>query len=280
MSAKYAEAVCTIPSGLNERDYAAFQRIAKSAAGIELAASKRSMIYTRFIRRLRELGISSFSDYIDLVERPGSREFECFVNTVTTNLTYFFREPHHFEYLKETVIPEVYQDRLHAAPVRIWSAGCSNGAEPYSIALTFAEAGKLGESDYRLLCTDIDSNMVAHTATGIFSEPDTRGLNANQKKNWFDPVGNGKISAKSALKKGMICKQHNLFKYWPIKPRVDIIFCRNVLIYFNKPDQKKIIRSFGSVQSSGQYLFLGHSESLHGFDDIYRRVANTVYRRV
>ena len=267
-----------MPSKLSDQDLAGFQRLALSLTGIKLDDAKRSMIYTRFLRRLRALGVPDFATYLARVQQPGSAEVEHFVNTVTTNLTYFFREPHHFEFLAGTAVDELFRNQVRAAPARIWSAGSSSGEEPYSIAVTMAEAGLTGQNDYRLLCTDIDTNMVARTAAGEFSAPDVRGLTPNRISNWFDTHGE-RLIAKPELRLGMICRQLNLFHDWPIRPGVDIIFCRNVLIYFERADQDKIIRSFASVQHEGAYLFLGHSESLRGLEHLYDRVDNTVYRR-
>ena len=267
-----------MPSKLSDQDLAGFQRLTLSLTGIKLDDAKRSMIYTRFLRRLRALGVPDFATYLQQVQQPGSAEVEHFVNTVTTNLTYFFREPHHFEFLAGTAIDELFRKQVRAGPARIWSAGSSSGEEPYSIAVTMAEAGLTGQNDYRLLCTDIDTNMVARTAAGEFSAPDVRGLTPNRVANWFDTHGD-LLVAKPELRLGMICRQLNLFHEWPIRPGVDIIFCRNVLIYFERADQDKIISSFANVQHEGAYLFLGHSESLRGLEHLYDRVDNTVYRR-
>ncbi|MFK8031508.1 MAG: protein-glutamate O-methyltransferase CheR [Gammaproteobacteria bacterium] len=269
----------SLPSSLNDADMAEFQRLAMSAAGIDINESKRSMIYTRFIRRLRALRLTTFSEYLALLQNDKCAEYETFINTVTTNLTYFFREPHHFEYLSEIVIPEVYRQHRGASPVRFWSAGCSSGEEPHSIAIMLAESAKVGGIDYRLLCTDIDSEMVKRTASGDFTADHTRGLERSHIADWFEEHADKSISAKATLQAGIICKQLNLFDAWPIRAGIEVIFCRNVLIYFDRPHQDKIIRKFANMQSPGHYLFLGHSESLRGFDDVYKRVSNTVYKR-
>lgn len=268
------------PTELSDRDLAVFQRLARSASGIELSASKRPMIYTRFARRLKALELNSFSDYLELVSKPGAREYEYFVNTLTTNLSYFFRETPHFQFLRDTVIPDVFSNRIDLSPARIWSAGCSYGAEPYTIAMVLCESSKIGGADYRLLCTDIDSAMVSDTESGRFSLSKARGLTQDQITHWFTRENNGIIKAKPALQSGMICKKLNLFDDWPIKPGVDVIFCRNVLIYFDRNAQRSVIDSFAAIQNRGHYLFLGHSESIRGFETKYVQVSNTVYRRL
>lgn len=270
-----------LPTQLNDSDLAGFQALARDVAGIELDETKRLMIYSRFSKRLRALGLSSFSDYLTLVQDRSSGELEHFINTITTNLTYFFRESHHFEFLGSSVAAEVMEQRsLVGSPARIWSAGCSLGAEPYSLAITLEEAGYRALTDYRILCTDIDTDMVEHTAAGRFTRDDTRGLSDDHRREWFEEADSNTFIAREQLRKAMVCKVLNLFGNWPIKPGVDIIFCRNVLIYFNKPAQDQIINGFATLQNSGGFLFLGHSESLRGMGHLYERVSHTVYKRL
>lgn len=268
----------SLPERLSDADLAAFQQLSLKLTGIKLDDAKRSMIYTRFLRRLRTLDLPDFKSYLDFVARPGSDELQHFVNTITTNLTYFYREPHHFEFLAGTVIPALRAEKHMGAPIRAWSAGSSSGEEPYTIAMTFAEAGLEGNTDYKLLCTDIDTNMVQRTREGCYPAADVRGLSAERATRWFDKDGEH-ICAKQTLQQGMICRPLNLFGEWPIRPGIDIIFCRNVLIYFVREDQDKIIATFAGMQNEGGFLFLGHSESLRGLEHLYDRVDNTVYRR-
>lgn len=268
----------SLPKTLGDEDLKAFQRLAMDATGIKLEDAKRSMIYTRFLRRLRALRMSTFAQYIEHLESGDPAERETFVNTITTNLTYFFREPHHFEFLHDDVVPAL-KVRRGPDPVRVWSAGCSSGEEPYSIAMTLAEAGLIGGSQYKLLCTDIDTNMVARTHAGQFRESDIRGLSDERRSRWFDSRGD-QLQAKNELRRGMMCRPLNLFVKWPIRHGVDVIFCRNVLIYFERERQDQIVTEFSKIQEPGGYLFLGHSESLRGFEKTYKRVSNTVYRRV
>ncbi|MFK7886299.1 MAG: protein-glutamate O-methyltransferase CheR [Gammaproteobacteria bacterium] len=269
-----------LPQSLPDADLAAFQRIAMEMTGIKLDDAKRSMIYTRFLRRLRTLQMTTFDQYLQHVQSGASEEVEEFINTITTNLTYFFREPHHFEFLRSDVVPDLFHKPGRAGAVRVWSAGCSSGEEPYSIALSLAEEGLTGAADYRLLCTDIDTEMVGATRAGEFKLSNVRGLDDSLRSRWFKDDGNGTLLANDALRQGMMCKQLNLFGNWPVRPGIDIIFCRNVLIYFEKPHQEQIINGFAQKQNPGAYMFLGHSESLRGFDHLYERVANTVYKRV
>ncbi|MEM6639656.1 MAG: CheR family methyltransferase [Pseudomonadota bacterium] len=267
-----------LPDRLSDSDLKAFQSTALELSGIKLDDSKRSMIYTRFLRRLRTLGMSDFKEYLEYAAQPESGERQDFINTITTNLTYFFREAHHFEYLSETALPTLLKSRTTTEPLRVWSAGCSSGEEPYSIAMTLQAAGLVGERDYRLLCTDIDTDMVRKTRAGAFRTDGIRGLNKSQLRRWLKDT-DGVASVHPSLRKGMICRALNLFDHWPLRAGVDVIFCRNVLIYFKRPDQERVIRGFAEMQTPGCYLFLGHSESIRGLENVYTRVGNTVFKR-
>lgn len=267
-------------STLNDEVFKGFQLLALQQTGIELADGKRAMIANRFSRRLEALGLSCFEEYLELVKEPGHTEAREFIDTVTTNLTYFFREPHHFDVLSKMILP-VLADRISATtPIRIWSAGCSSGQEPYSLAITVKETPETKNRPVRILCTDIDSKMVGSTQQGNYSHDQMRGLAKPRMDKWFAKSSGGRLQADSALREMLICKQLNLFGNWPFKTGVDVIVCRNVLIYFNPVYQKKLLKNFSLFQKTGSYLFLGHSETLDGFKDVYKRVDNTVYERV
>ena len=260
--------------------FKAFQRIALEQTGIELANSKRAMVINRFSRRLEALGLTSFDDYLDLVRQAGHPEAREFIDTVTTNLTYFFREPHHFQVLSNVVLPQLASRINVPTPIRLWSAGCSSGAEPYSLAMVVKELPLTASRPVRILCTDIDTKMVELTRRGVYNAEQMRGLDAKRKEAWFTRSPDGRFTAKDELRSMLICKQLNLFDQWPIKIGVDVIICRNVLIYFKPDYQKKLLEKFAATQTSGGFLFLGHSETLSGFKDKYKRVDNTVYERV
>ncbi|MFK7995649.1 MAG: protein-glutamate O-methyltransferase CheR [Granulosicoccus sp.] len=265
---------------MSDEEFRGFQRIALEQTGIELADGKRAMIVNRFSRRLLALGLGGFNEYLELVAQAGHPEASEFIDTVTTNLTYFFREPHHFDVLANLVLPQLAKSLNAPAPIRIWSAGCSAGAEPYSLAIVVRETAEMQDRSVRILCTDIDSKMVQTTQAGIYSEEQMRGLDQARKDRWFSKTPSGYYQANEELRSMLICKQLNLFHAWPIKTGVDIIMCRNVLIYFNPEYRQRLLVNFAEYQTSGSYLFLGHSETLEGFKDVYRRVDNTVYERM
>ena len=265
---------------MNDQVFSAFQQLTLEATGIELVASKRAMLLTRFNRRLKALKLTCFDEYLALVQQPDHPERIEFIDTVTTNLTYFFREPHHFKTLADTAFPKLAESGSSADPVRIWSAGCSSGQEPYSIAITAEESGLTNRRPLRVLCTDIHTKMVKQTHAGAFSHDELRGLSDEQRDRWFCAQSNGYWQAKAELRSLLLCRQLNLFGPWPVRPGVDVIICRNVLIYFDQDRQTQLVRGFGNIQRPGAYLFLGHSERMKDCDHLYRRIDNTVYERL
>ena len=269
-----------VPDRLSDQEFAAFQRLTLEATGIQIGENKRSMIYSRFARRLRTKRMNSFTDYLALLGSPNSPEHDFFINTVTTNLTFFFREANHFDYLASTVLPTIAQEGRPGKKLKVWSSASSSGQEPYSLAMVLADSPEIAGWTTRLLATDIDTDMVTRTREGIYAEAELRGLDDTRKRRWLDKRPDGRYQASTELREMMICKQLNLFHRWPIKPPVDIIFCRNVLIYFDRQDQLKIVEGFHRIQRPGDYLFLGHSESSREITSLYKPVSNTVYRRI
>lgn len=265
---------------LSDEAFLRFQRIVLKHTGIELANNKRSMIVNRFSRRLAALEIDSFEEYLELVSKPAHPEIVNFIDTITTNLTYFFRESHHFEFLGESVLPALAARKNAAEPIRIWSAGCSSGQEPYSIGITVMNTPQVKDHRVKILCTDIHSKLVVTTEQGIYSQEQLRGLGEEDIQQWFTKVSDLTWQADITLRNLLLCKKLNLFGPWPVRGGVDVIMCRNVLIYFNTEYQKKLLSGFASMQKPGSYLFIGHSETLEGSSTHYKRVANTVYERL
>lgn len=267
-------------NAMSDQVFEAFQRITIEQTGIELASGKRAMIVNRFSRRLNALNLTSFEEYLQLVSEPGNPEAAEFIDTVTTNLTYFFREPHHFDVLGNVVLPALAERLDPIKPIRIWSAGCSSGQEPYTLAITVRESDVVRNRQVRILCTDIHTKLVRATQDGTYQNDHLRGLSDQRRSRWFKQMGDVYWQAHEELRSMLICKQLNLFGPWPVKPGVDVIMCRNVLIYFNLSYQRKLLEGFSRLQDTGGYLFLGHSETLEGFKGVYKRVDNTVYERM
>lgn len=265
---------------LSDATFTSFQRLVLQHTGIVLAEKKRSMFVNRFSKRLMALNISCYEDYLELISTPGHPETVNFIDTITTNLTYFFREPHHFTFLGENVLPRLAAEKAQVDPIRIWSAGCSSGQEPYSIAITVLNTPAVEAHQVKILSTDIHSKLVTQTSQGIYTRDQLRGLSQENVQQWFDRKGADSWQAKVELRNLLYSKKLNLFGPWPIRTGVDVIMCRNVLIYFSPAYQQKLINGFAAMQQSGSYLFIGHSETLEASSRLYRRVANTVFERV
>jgi chemotaxis protein methyltransferase CheR len=251
-------------------------------AGITLSDSKATLVYSRLAKRIRILGLDNFDAYCRLVASPGgSDERGRMLNALTTNLTRFYREPHHFDHLREKVlIPMV--DKLRAGGrLRIWSAGCSSGQEPFSIALTILGLiPEAAELDVRILATDIDSNMIAHGRAGTYSDDLLEPVPPALRTKWMerDPNDRSQWRFSEAARSLVAFKELNLMSQWPVKGPFDAIFCRNVVIYFDEPTQEKIWNRFNPLLTPGGRLYIGHSERLGGASDGYVSDGMTIYR--
>ena len=250
--------------------------------GISLSDAKQHLVYGRLARRLRALGLTSFDDYCDILRNNPDDEFGNFVNAITTNLTAFFRENHHFEFLKKA-LPQLMRHRQQSRKLRIWSAGCSTGEEPYSLAITLLESIKDIDSwDIRILATDIDTNVLEKAASAVYAEDRIVGLSKPQQKRWFHKgKGNqgGKVKVKQAARDLITFKPLNLMQGWPMQGEFDVIFCRNVLIYFNKDTQKTLVERYANILSEDGYLFLGHSEALSDVSTRFDLLGKSSYRK-
>jgi chemotaxis protein methyltransferase CheR len=246
---------------LTDAEFVRIQRLLKERSGIDVGAGKRMLVYGRLTRRLRALKLDNFGDYLKLVEDPQSDESRAFLNGLTTNVTELFREEHHFELLRERVIPEMV--RAGARRLRIWSAGCSLGDEPYSIALTLALIPELADWDVRILATDIDSDVLAQASTGVYQVERIEKLKPQVRALFSRGVGkNAGLARVSARVRNLITfKQLNLHDPWPMQGPFDVIFCRNVIIYFDPPTRERLVRRYAELLRPGGYLCLGHSES-------------------
>lgn len=261
-----------------------FRRIADRVfrhCGIVLKEHKRQMVYTRLARRLRALGLGSFAAYLDLLDSPGAAaELQDFANAVTTNLTSFFREEHHFEHLRTRVLaPRV---AAGATRLRIWSAGCSSGEEPYSIAI--AALGKGGPAagrtaDLRILATDLDTNVLARAQAGLYKTDRLDGVPPALRTGAFVPREADMVEVAPALRAAISFRRLNLLHDWPFRGPFDAIFCRNVLIYFDAETKASLVSRFAALLAEDGVLYLGHSESLLGEHPLLVSEGRTVYRR-
>ena len=266
---------------LTDADFASIVRMVREASGIALSESKRDLVYSRLRRRLRALQIGSFAAYRALLDGPDGRaERVRMVNAITTNLTGFFREAHHFEHLAGEVLPQL-RVRNQSRRLRIWSAGCSSGEEPYSIAMTLrAAVPELPRWDARILATDIDTDMVAHGAAGLYEADRARAIPPAHRSTAAVRREDGRVEMSPALRSLVTFKPLNLLGAWPMSGPFDAIFCRNVVIYFDKPTQRTLFDRFADMLSPEGYLYIGHSESLFRVSDRFVHLGRTIYRKV
>ena len=266
---------------MTSKDFERITDLAGRYTGIVLGEHKRDMVYGRIARRVRKLNLSSFTDYLDFLEANLQQELSNFINVITTNLTSFFRENHHFNYLYKTVLTELKRKNSASKRMRIWSAGCSTGMEPYSIAMTLIKFGMLSDWDVKILATDLDSEVLDKARAGVYSVNEIDGLEDSIVKDNFQRGGTGKeVRIKEKVSKIVHFKRLNLLENWPMKGPFDFIFCRNVVIYFDKPTQKVLFERYADMLSVGGYLFIGHSENLHGLSDRFENLGNTIYRKI
>ncbi|MBP6877871.1 MAG: protein-glutamate O-methyltransferase [Phenylobacterium sp.] len=248
-----------------EDDFKKIANILHSHAGIALAEGKAALVYSRLAKRLRTLGLRSFREYCSLVEgQQGVDERQAMMAALTTNVTRYFREPHHFDHLREVVMPKLAETARRGGRVRLWSAACSNGQEPYSMAITVL--GALPEAanlDVKILATDIDPNMIAEGKAGVYREDAVAPVPLDLRRKWFKKSGAGWEVA-DELRELVAFRELNLIGDWPMKGKFDVIFCRNVVIYFDEPTQERIWSRFAPALVPGGTLYIGHSERVSG----------------
>jgi chemotaxis protein methyltransferase CheR len=254
-----------------------------SRAGISLSDAKRDLVYNRLSRRLRALGMKSVADYREFIELGDENEATEFVNAITTNVTSFFREDHHFDFLSRTGLPEIIKRNQASRRARIWSAGCSSGEEPYSIAMTLLESGAaLEDWDIRVLATDIDTKVVDRARQGVYALDRADPIGKARLRRWFHRGSGdnaGKVRAVDPLRNMITFRQLNLMSSWPMGGPFDVIFCRNVMIYFDKETQSRLLDRYADLLSDGGYLIIGHSEST-GPTKRFELVGRTIYRKL
>ena len=265
------------------KDFKYISDVIADRTGIVLSEAKHDMVYSRLARRLRDLKLTEFSQYLSLIKSGHEEEILAFTNAITTNLTSFFREKHHFEYLREKILPELKKTKLDRR-IRVWSAGCSSGEEPYSIAMTLRDVfPDLNGWDIKILATDLDTNIVQTASDGIYTEERVAGLDNKHLKKWVTQGSGdnkGKIRMSKELRDMITFNQLNLMDEWPVRGPFDFMFCRNVVIYFNKETQKVLFDRYADLVSSNGYLFIGHSESLHKVSSRSELIGQTIYQKI
>ena len=267
--------------GIREFNFSSadFERVRKliyQHAGISLSSVKQDMVYSRLARRLRTTGKKTFGEYLDMLERGGTNEWECFVNSLTTNLTSFFREPHHFP---------IFADHLKKLgtkrPIRVWCSAASTGEEPYSIAMTVLETFGANASHVSIFASDLDTNVLATAQKGVYPIERVEKISPERLKRFFlkgSGSQEGYVAVRPELKQLIEFRQVNLLDpNWPVRGPLDVIFCRNVMIYFDKPTQHKILSRFAPMLQADGLMFAGHSESFLHAAEIFKSLGKTIY---
>ena len=256
------------------------RQMSNAHSGIQVPDERFDMFYSRLVKRVRKLGLNNFSEYCDYLVNNHADEFTNFINAITTNLTSFFREKHHFDYLRDVVIPDLLIRNAATKKIRIWSAGCSTGEEPYSLAMTLLE-NVPANWDIRILATDLDTQVLQFAADGVYPEDRVAELPIEILKRWFmkGKFSSENVRVKTELQAIIQFKYLNLMEEWPMKTPFDVIFCRNVLIYFNRETKSRLAKRYAQLLVSKSWLFIGHSESLNHLTSEFELVATTSYMK-
>lgn len=277
--------LCTRTYTITDREFELFRDLIFRQTGIHLSDRKKNLVVARLSKRLRALDLENFTEYYRfLTERPdASSELVNLVNRVTTNKTDFFRENHHFDFLRGDVLPEILENASRGGPkkLRIWSAGCSTGEEPYSIAMTVHDffSNERGW-DIKILATDLDTEVLGFAYRGVYPSQRVAPVPGPFLTKYFERTAEG-YSVKRQIRDMVIFRRLNLMDaMFPLKSQVDVIFCRNVMIYFNDETKASLVGKFHRHLRNDGYLFIGHSESLMHMKDLFTFVRHTVYRKV
>jgi chemotaxis protein methyltransferase CheR len=258
-----------------------FRTLIYDESGISLGDQKRTLLASRLSKRLRDLGLDTFLEYYTKVtEDPTREEFTRMLDLISTNKTDFFREPKHFDFLRDEILPELAKEKR----IRIWSSACSTGEEPYTIAITLFEGVQNpAQWDFKILASDLSTRVLAKAASGVYNEDRFRDMPPDVLKRHFlrgrgDSAGLFKV--KPHLASMIRFRRLNLMDdHFPIKTPLDLIFCRNVMIYFDRPTQETLVNKFYRYLKPGGYLFIGHSESLQWVTHPFKSLAPTIYRK-
>ncbi|MBN1498683.1 MAG: protein-glutamate O-methyltransferase CheR [Spirochaetes bacterium] len=267
---------------LNKNDFMFFQEVITRESGIQIPETKFSLVQARLMRRMRSLNIATYTDYRNFLDENYYDEIENFVNCITTNKTEFFREKHHFEFMTESLFEDYRKQKKKK--IRIWSAGCSTGEEPYSIAITcnsFFEKNEI--NDLKILATDIDTDVLQKAEKGTYPFESISFLEDKIVNKFFsrNEPDSDYFTVAEYLKANIRFRKLNLLNdRFPMKGPFDIIFCRNVIIYFDKASQKKLFTNIYNLMHENSYLFIGHSESLNDMSNMFKLVGRSIYRKV
>ena len=267
---------------MSDEDFKKLSSIVYEKTGIVLTENKKELLYNRVRRRLIALEIKNFSEYYIYLKNHINKELSPFINCVTTNQTSFFREKHHFEFFESSLCPILYNLHKETKRLRIWSAGCSTGEEAYSIALMINKhLLNDHQLDIKVLATDLDTDVLNKAVLGRYPLDRLKSVDSSFKSYFQnESIYDNAWHAEEKLKQLISFKQLNLISQWPMTGKFDVIFCRNVVIYFDKETQKNLFRRFSNILKKGGFLFIGHSESLYNLNDDFTSLGKTIYQKL
>jgi chemotaxis protein methyltransferase CheR len=270
---------------LGDNQFAFLSDFVYKHCGIVLGEHKRQLVQGRLTRRLRALQLDGFDDYVTLLRSDPDSELGELASAISTNVTSFFREMHHYDLLANELLPQwLDKKRRSSDRLRIWSAGCSTGEEPYALAMVLAEALEHTQVkiDARILATDLSPQALGTARAGMYSLERMGGISDERRNRWFlkgEGAYEGLACVHPRLRELVTIQPLNLLHDWPMRGPFDAIFCRNVVIYFDKPTKQRLFERYAGLLEQGGYLFLGHSESMYGLSDSFELVGRTVYRK-
>lgn len=269
---------------MNDALFKKFRSLIYKKAGINLTIEKKELLHARLGKRLRACKISSFEKYYDLIVRDqDGAEFTQFINSVSTNFTSFFRETDHFKVLTESLLPQLCARSAHRNPLQIWSAACSSGEEPYTLAMVLDDYFQQNHGNgFRIMATDISTRVLEQARTGIYPADRIDKVPENLLRRYFQRgVGKsaGYFRVKASIRELITFQYFNLMDRFPWQNEMDIIFCRNVMIYFDRETQQQLVQKFHSALASGGYFLIGHSESISSLGHSFQQLGATVFRK-
>jgi chemotaxis protein methyltransferase CheR len=270
---------------ITDAEFHQLRQFIHAHTGIALSNHKRALVCSRLAKRLRYHGLNYYAEYYALLTQndPDGEELVAMINAITTNKTDFLREPHHFRFLAEEIFPAYRNNPNRQRPLRLWSAAASTGEEAYSLAMTALECmPSFNDQDIRILATDIDTDVLARAEDGVYTLAQAQNIPDALLHRYFlkgQGAHAGEVMAKPVLKGLIQFHRLNLQdEPWPMQALFDVIFCRNVLIYFDKATQQRLFQRMGGALKKDGYLMLGHSEAMHGLDDMFRPVGHSIYQ--
>ncbi|MBQ4834326.1 protein-glutamate O-methyltransferase CheR [Pseudoalteromonas sp. MMG010] len=268
------------PFKLTESDYREIVNIVYQTSGIVLNDTKHEMVYARLVRRIRQLKLTSFSAYLDYLACHSELELDILISAITTNLTSFFREPHHFQFIKQYCVPSILSRNKQSKRVRFWSAGCATGEEAYSLAIAI-QGMFPADWDVKILATDIDAQVIEQAKQGVYSKISLLNVSIEQREKWFyKNKQTASYSLHPSIVNKVTFKRLNLLSQWPMQGPFDLILCRNVMIYFDKLTKEQLLYRYNDILHPHGYLFLGHSEMIAQKNSSFISLGHTMYQKV